>query len=171
MELMIPGLILVALMVYASTRIKRIAAEAFEAETIETEEFTIRKPEGFLNVANGDPRYAFEAYSRDYGPAGDKDARAATAKLSISDGTSLTDAIETMNPLEIEVSNELTEVIGEIRYRVIEGKRVDGDAVYRVLFKAAERKKKTYVLEVSALETAPETMRKAEALRDSFELK
>jgi hypothetical protein len=35
MEILIPGLILVALMVYVSTRIKRAAARAFEPENVD----------------------------------------------------------------------------------------------------------------------------------------
>ena len=67
MELLIPGLILVALMVWASTRIKKNAAAAFDAEVIETESFSIRKPEGFLHVLNDDSGLAFRSYSKDFG--------------------------------------------------------------------------------------------------------
>jgi len=67
LAILIPGLILVALMVYASTRIKRVAAEAFEAETIETDEFAVEKPDGFLNILNRDPALALDAYSREFG--------------------------------------------------------------------------------------------------------
>jgi hypothetical protein len=67
MELLFPGLILVALMVWASTKIKRDAAAAFEPETIETDEFVIKKPDGFLHVVNDDSGLPFRAYSRDYG--------------------------------------------------------------------------------------------------------
>ena len=57
MEILIPGLILVGLMVWVSTRIKRNAAKAFEREEIETAEFSLTKPEGFLapvDPADGD---------------------------------------------------------------------------------------------------------------------
>lgn len=67
MEILIPGLILVALMVWASTKIKRDAAAAFEPETIETDEFVIQKPDGFLHVVNDDSGLDFRAYSREYG--------------------------------------------------------------------------------------------------------
>lgn len=66
MELLIPGLILVALMVYASTRIKRSAAAAYDAEAIETDEFVIQKPEGFLHNLNASREYIFEAYSKEF---------------------------------------------------------------------------------------------------------
>ena len=75
MELLIPGLILVALMVWASTRIKKTAAAAFDAETIETAEYSIRKPEGFLHVL-GDTKHELTAYSREFCEETSKDRRA-----------------------------------------------------------------------------------------------
>jgi hypothetical protein len=83
MEFLIPGLILVALMAYASTRIKRSAAKAFEAETIETDKFSLTKPEGFLHVLNGDPAFAFQAYSKEFGTGNSSERRQATIELSL----------------------------------------------------------------------------------------
>src|SRR5580765_1394277 len=93
MDLLIPGLILVALMVYASTRIKKTAAAAFEAETIETDDFVIQKPDGFLNVINGDPQFAFEAYSKEFGGPGAENFRQGTAHLKIYEGVSADQAV------------------------------------------------------------------------------
>lgn len=67
MEIFFFGLILVALMVYASTKIKKSAARAFEREEIETKDFSITKPEGFLHPLKDDSSLAFEAYSKDLG--------------------------------------------------------------------------------------------------------
>jgi hypothetical protein len=67
MEILIPGLLLVALMVYVSTRIKRSAADAYEAERVETDDFAIAKPEGFIIIESGDPKVLFAAYSKEYG--------------------------------------------------------------------------------------------------------
>jgi hypothetical protein len=170
MELLIPGLILVALMVYASTRIKRTAARAFEAETVETDEFVVQKPDGFLNVLNLDPELSFEAYSKDFGTKGDLDIRAATAKLRVRDDSTVDDLIKEIAS-KTEVTNQLNEVVGDVHYRVIEGELTKGEAEYRVLYKLAEHADKTYELEVAALRSVPETLRKAEALFDSFELK
>ena len=89
MELLIPGLILVALMVWASTRIKKNAAAAFDAETVETDEFVIRKPEGFLHVLNDDSGLAFRAYSKEFGKIGDKEVRRATIEIERHSKTGL----------------------------------------------------------------------------------
>jgi hypothetical protein len=67
MEILIPGLILVALMVYVSTRIKRTAADAYEQERVETDDFAVSKPEGFIIIVNDDPNVLFAAYSKEYG--------------------------------------------------------------------------------------------------------
>lgn len=83
MELLIPGLILVALMVWASTKIKRNAAAAFEPETIETDEFVIQKPDGFLHVVNDDSGLAFRAYSKDYGRNELNGDRQATIEVAV----------------------------------------------------------------------------------------
>src|SRR5262249_24498312 len=96
MELLIPGLILVALMVYASTRIKRRAAQAFEQETIGTDEFTLVKPEGFLHLISGDPAYAFQAYSKEFGAEDASDRRRATIDLRILADDSFGDVCESV---------------------------------------------------------------------------
>lgn len=162
MELLIPGLILVALMVYASTRIRRSAARAFEAETIETDEFVIQKPEGFLNVIGGDERYAFEAYSKEFGGEGAEEIRQATVKVTI--GAPQTSAGE--------IVSEQNETRDDVHYRVVESKRMEEDVGYRVLSKATERNGKTYTLEVVALaKAAPELSVKIEEMLDSFAVK
>jgi hypothetical protein len=88
MEIFIVGVIVVALMVYVSTRIKKSAAQAYEPETIEAEDFTINKPAGFINPINDDSAFAFEAYTKDFGTDEAKDFRQARARLRrISDSS------------------------------------------------------------------------------------
>ncbi len=88
MEIFIVGIFVVALMVYVSTRIKKSAAQAYESETIEAEDFTINKPAGFINLVNDDSPFAFEAYTKDFGTDEAKDFRQARARLRrISDSS------------------------------------------------------------------------------------
>jgi hypothetical protein len=89
MELLIPGLIIVAIMVWASTRIKRNAAAAFEEESVETEEFSIRKPDGFLHVLNDDSGLAFRSYSKEFGKVGDREVRKATIEIEKHPATNI----------------------------------------------------------------------------------
>jgi hypothetical protein len=66
MEILIIGIILVALMAYASTKIKRAASEAFETEIFETEGFKITKPDGFIIPVKENSEFLFETYSKDF---------------------------------------------------------------------------------------------------------
>src|SRR6476619_909220 len=84
MELLVPGLIIVALMVYASTKIKRNTVRAFEEERIEGEGFTLIKPEGFLHKLNHSDALGFEAYSREFGVDRAENARRAVLKLQLT---------------------------------------------------------------------------------------
>ena len=170
MEILILGLILVAFMVYASTRIKRSAAQAFDAETVETEQFVIQKPEGFLNVINGDPQYAFEAYSKEFGVDDAAEFRLGTATLKILESQG--DPADTIKNSATEIVSDINEVIGENHYRVIEAKRAKKEIEFRVLYKIAESGSKIFELEIAALsETPDEFSRKIESMLDSFEIK
>ncbi|MEO8041611.1 MAG: hypothetical protein ABI646_03275 [Acidobacteriota bacterium] len=85
MELLIPGLILVALMVWASTKIKKTAADAFEPEFIETETYSLQKPEGFLHVI-GAEEHEFMAYAKDFGKGDSTGIRQATIEIDFISG-------------------------------------------------------------------------------------
>jgi len=160
MELLIPGLILVGLMIYASTRIKRSAAQAFLEETIETPDFTLKKPDGLLQVLNGDPELSFEAYSKEFGTIGRKEVRIVTATIR---------ALEEQPQSEGNALSEFNEVIGDQYYRVTESKEVDDGGEFRVIRKAADRGREIIVLEVKALEpVSEEQSRKLDAMVQSF---
>lgn len=72
MEILIIGVLFVALMVFVSTKIKKSAARAFEREEIETADFRLSKPDNLMHPLREKSEYAFEAYSKDFG---DGDAR------------------------------------------------------------------------------------------------
>lgn len=168
MELLIPGLIIVALMVYASTRIKRSAAAAFEAEEIETDEFFIQKSEGFLHNLNGDPKYLFEAYSKEFSKADDK-RRAGTATISKIANARL-DVIAKEIAVRSKAHDEINEVIDGQKYRLLTASNDDGELKIETLFKLAEKDGSVYKLEVVALdEMANEPW--VETFMDSFRVK
>jgi hypothetical protein len=166
MELLVPGLILVALMVYASTCIKRSASQAFEAETIETEEFVIDKPRGFLHVVNGDPRLAFEAYSRDFGTGASQDRRVATAEIRILRG----DQGDVGSPEGGE--DERSEVVDEVRYRSFQIRTGEPGAAEVTYYKVGQVNDTTYELKATVLENASdETANGIQSMIDSFRVK
>jgi hypothetical protein len=110
MEILIPGLILVALMVYASTRIKRSAAKALEREEIKASGFSITKPDGFIHVLNGDPQLAFESYTREFGTEGADEVRQATAVVRVSNGSN-----------SGEISEQAASGLSDVRTESIDG--------------------------------------------------
>lgn len=171
LAILIPGLIIVALMVWASTRIKRIAASAFEPETIETDDFVIQKPEGFLHNLNGDPKYAFEAYSKELGAVA-TDIRQGRVRLTITDNAGIDQIIGGLSDEGEGIIDDVTEVIGPTRYRLIEAKRGENGHDLCVTYKIAEKNSQVYMLETIRLaETSDEFARKIEAFANSFELK
>ena len=169
MELLIPGLAIVALMVWASTRIKRNAAAAFEAETIETDEFIIQKPDGFLNNLNGDPRNALEVYSKEYGEAS-PGIRAGRLTVNVANG-SVDEAAARIKESE-NVVDDIGELIGGRRYRLIETARIESEAECAVTYKLAEKDGRVYKLEAIRLaETSDEFKGSMDTFVTSFELK
>lgn len=94
MEIFIVGVIIVALMAYVSTKIKKTAASAYEIEKIDTEEFSIIKPEGFITPVKDESEFAFEAYSRDYGIEDTDKFRQSEIKLRVYEHINLREIVE-----------------------------------------------------------------------------
>lgn len=172
MELLIPGLILVALMVYASTRIKKTAAAAFEPETIEDKNFIIEKPQGFLHVIGGDPKYAFEAYSKEYGTNNAENLRAATARLRIDANRSIDHVLADRLAKDARIIGDTTQVIEGIKYREIEAEWTEKDIEFTGFRKLAEQRGSVYDLDVRMLcETTAELDAGIETIVDSFRVR
>jgi hypothetical protein len=170
MELLIPGLILVALMVYASTRIKRIAAEAFEPETVENDDFTLEKPEGLLNVINRDPSLAFQAYSRDFGVDEAAEFRAVRAEIRVYENRSLDYATAAIREA-VKVNSEISEIIDERKY-VLEAEMIEKGIGFRELYKLTEKDGRVFELKIIELEDlADDLVQKAETMFATFAVK
>ncbi len=119
MEILIPGLILVAFMVYFSTRLKKKTAAAFERETIETDEFLIVKPDGFLNRIGFDSGYEIDAYSKEFGIGHEANGRKALITLTKHDDLSMTEVAQNARSqmssiFNTQESDEMTTVSGMI---------------------------------------------------------
>jgi len=89
MEILIIGFIIVALMAYASTKIKKAAREAYEAETVVTEEYSIKKAAGYIIPVAERNVSDLEILSKDYGKDECGKFRQAMLKLSIDKGVEL----------------------------------------------------------------------------------
>jgi hypothetical protein len=115
MECLIPGLILVGLMIYASTRIKRASAGAYERETIETSAFIFEKSEEFLNKVEPAAGLELEGYSREFGSGDAASRRQATYEIS------------RIAELPDDAKSGDTEIINEKRYHSFSIRRQEGE--------------------------------------------
>jgi hypothetical protein len=171
MELLIPGLILVALMAYASTRIKRVAAEAFEPETVETDDFTLEKPAGFLNVINRDTSLAFQAYSKEMGSGEASEFRAARAEARIYENRTLDYAVNAIKETTA-VTTDTAEIIAERKYRVLEAESTENGIGFQEMYKLAEKDRRVVefkIISVAGIDA--ELARNIDLLFNSFVMK
>lgn len=107
MELFIIGGIIVALMVYVSTKIKKNAAEAYDREVVVTDRFRLVKPEGFLHPLRDDS--IFEAYSKDFGEGELRNVWRANAEITIVHDRSVNELVEETKASSSEVISERSE--------------------------------------------------------------
>ncbi|MBE7515012.1 MAG: hypothetical protein HS105_00135 [Chloracidobacterium sp.] len=167
MELLIPGLIIVALMIYASTRIKRSAAKAFEGETIDASEYSIDKPQGFLNIVDpGD--VLLEGYTKEFGTGDAADVRLARYRLVLHGGAAVDEVIK---GLGLTQSGEI-EVIGERRYitatKRTTAKGINVTETHKLVAAAAG----VYDLRLSVMDDAGDDVRsRTDAMLESFRVK
>ncbi|HEY0428063.1 MAG TPA: hypothetical protein VGC76_09810 [Pyrinomonadaceae bacterium] len=87
-------IVFVVILFSISSRVKKAAKLAFESETIETDEFSIVKPEGFINPINDESRFNFEAYSKDFGTGDAEALRQAHIFISVSTGKNFAEVCE-----------------------------------------------------------------------------
>jgi hypothetical protein len=152
MEILIFGVILVALMVFVSTKIKKSAAQAFEQEAIETEDFKIIKPKGFINPINEDSAYAFEAYTKELGENDAKNFRQAQAKLRIITDSNFETVCENSKASTDKILSEKR--FENPRVFLLESESVEKDVSIISSWKIVEniQKGKVYELQISVLE-------------------
>ena len=171
MELLIPGLLLVALMVYASTRIKRVAAEAFEAESIEKDAFTIEKPAGFLNVIAPKPPLLLDGYTKEFGVEDRSDIKQAKYEIRLRTHTNLKQLVKDITS-DKKVINNSTEVVNEIKYQQIAIVNERSGINYIDHFRLTETNDGVYQLKVVMLdEVSDEVNSGVETMLNTFRLK
>ena len=168
MELLIPGLILVALMAYVSTRIKKSAARAFEAEQITGDGFSLEKPDGFLVRTGAYDGLLFDAYSKDFGTGPAENVRAATAIVSKSgerlDKAARAEAARLSSPQ----TGERFE-LGDAHGVIVTGERVSDGHEFQVLAKILEQGSRTLTLRIEVLkEKAGDLAERVEKMLISF---
>ena len=169
MEILIVGSIIVALMVYASTKIKKQAALAYEPEVIETDDFIIEKPQGFLHPLNGEPGLAFEAYTKEFGTGEGRFLHQARAELSAAGGKKLSRAAADIREAADEIVLEAKLGGGGLRIDTIE---TVGEASVEAFYDLQEKGGRVYCLRIAVLsERKDEYMSRILEMRESFQLK
>lgn len=169
MEFLIPGLILVGIMAWASTKIKRNAAKAFEAEEIETPEYTLSKPDGFLSIVDPPNGLLFSAYSKEFGEGEANRVRRATAQLRRLPGTSVNQAAKQAKAGVSELISEDTGIIGGRKCATIVTKRLLDGIPLESCYKILEGNGGIYQLVVDILPQYHDDFRaKADHMIDSF---
>lgn len=156
MEILIVGVVLVALMVYVSTKIKKSAASAFERETIEKEDFRLVKAEGFISPVDENSDFLFEAYTKEFGKNDAEEFRQAQANLVAISDLSFEAVIDKIKKTEGNVLSEdfSDDVPREQRICLIENEKIQGNVNFIFFHKIVESKKhhKIYHLQVSVLD-------------------
>jgi len=172
MEILIFGVILVALMVFVSTKIKKSAARAFETEAIETEDFKITKPEGFINPINEDSAVAFEAYTKELGENDAKNFRQAQASLRIISDSDFEAVCENVKASADKILSENWSE--NPRVYLLESERIQQDVPIISSWKIVEniQKRKVYELQISIIEAYREDYAaRTNKMIDSFVVK
>ena len=167
MELLIPGLILVALMVYASTKIKKRAAAAFDPERIETDSYLLEKPDGFLHVID-DPDHELRSYSKEFGEEENSGHRRAIIELDLVSAGDLDTAMH-----DIDECAENSEIISRSdKECVIETDEAANETRLKGFYKIVANGKAVYKLRFAVIaEHVDEYSARIKETLDSFNLK
>jgi hypothetical protein len=170
MEILIIGGIIVALMIYTSTKIKRSAAAAFAEETIETDEFSLVKPEDFLSPVENPDFLAFYAYSKEYGEEGKAErSRQGLIKLKVLAGRSLA---EIAKDLKKSFDTVLSEEKPDQNTFLLTGEKSEKDVETLYYHKLVADGERIFDLEMAVLaEYREKYEEKAEKLLSSFRVK
>lgn len=153
MEILIIGGILVALMAYVSTRIKKSAADAYERENIETEEFTIIKPESFISPTGESSEYIFTAYSKDFGRDEAEEFRQSKAELRVYAGAGFEEICRNAKQSAGKIISEETGESGNGKICFLNAEKTENEIETEIFYKIAESEKqnKIYELKISVL--------------------
>lgn len=112
MEILIIGVIIVALMAYASTKIKKAASEAYKEEILENEYFTITKPDGLIIPVKEYSEFMFEAYSKEFGEDEAEKLNRCWAVVNEKDGVDFdSEVLETEKNIDEAVIKTFTKII------------------------------------------------------------
>ena len=176
MEILIIGGVLVVIMVIVSTQIKKSAARAFEPEVVETADFRIVKPFGFMHPLRDDSEYEFEAYSKDFGERNESNIWRAQVCLTASAERNFAVICELARKQNDVILSEKTleNAPDDEKICLIESEKTDNEIEFYEFRKIVESRKqsKTYDLQILVLKSfRAEYSDRIDELTNSFRLK
>jgi len=176
MEIFIAGVILVALMVYASTKIKKTAAAAFEPEIIDAEDFRLVKPEGYIHPFKDNSVLAFEAYTKDFGFEEAKDFRRSRATLNVIPNSDFETICKNAKKTVDKITSKrfIEDTPADQKIFLLETEKSENGVKFFTVWKIVESRarRKIYQFQVSVLEEYREELAEAASqMIGSFEVK
>lgn len=176
MEILIIGGIVVLIMVFISTQIKKSAARAFEREVVEKKDFRIVKPEGFLYPIRDESDYAFEAFSKEYGARNERNTWKAQIYITVSEGLNFASVRKNAKGENAKVLSEknFEDAKKGEKICLLETEKTDNEIEFNEFHKIVESKKqrKTYDLRIKVLKTyRNDFVNRADEAINSFQLK
>ncbi len=175
MEILIIGGAVVLIMVFISTQIKKSAARAFEPETIDTTEFRIVKPRGFLHPLRENSEYLFEAYSKEYGDREERNFWKAQIYLTDAAENSAGKASEQIERDAAQVvSKESSQTADHETIFLLETEQIQDETEFCDFWKIVESRRwqKIFKLQIRVLKTyRADFLEKVDEITNSFQLK
>ena len=173
MEIFIAGLILVALMVFVSTRIKKTAANAFDREKIETEKYAFFKPEGYIIPVKKDSECALEVYSKEKGTGEAGKINQSQAFLRIYENANFADICRNADAKTSKIISGEKVRDEDLDYYLMRGETIENGIGSETFYKIIGTPSgEVYELQVSILNDYVETYSsKASAMLQSFAIK
>jgi len=155
-----------------SSRIRKAASHAFDREEIETDEFFLTKYEGLINPINTKSKFAFEAYSKDFGKGDAEDIKQAQVFVSVFPDANFTEICADTKKAAGEILSE--ELAENEKICLIKSEETIENATAYNFYKIAgsDERKKVYVLKISVLkELLEEYQDPIDETLESFRLK
>ena len=124
-----------------------------------------------LTVLNGDPRYSFESYSKEYGGPGAENVRRATAFLEVLNDKTLDSAARDVLSGGEKIS-DIAEVINGHKVRLIETSTSAVGAAMRDIYKLIGKNGRVLKFHAAVIdEPGSDLMRRIEKMVDDIEIK
>jgi hypothetical protein len=164
--------IFITILLSISSRIRKAASRAFEREEIETDEFFLIKPDGLINPLNTKSKFAFEAYSKDFGKDDSEDIKQAQIFVSVFPAADFAEICDDTKKSAGEILSE--ELAENEKICLIKSEETLEYATAYNFYKIAgsDERKKVYVLKISVLkELVEEYQDRIDETLESFRLK